>query len=118
MPCYKAYKKIIELNGEEKDTDGYHTDSYDTLPESTHNFLHICPVNSFPFVFALGIATLSLLCLVLVLLNRLSQKSDDNRLVVPAGVTAGVKVAQYCGELTLLIMSTVEITGIFFTRSW
>ena len=91
-----------------KETDGQgrsDTHDYEKLTDSTHNFLHICPVNSVPFLFALGIAVLSSLCLVLTLMNRLSLSVAGNRLVVPAGVTTSVKVAQYCGELRLFFVS-------------
>jgi hypothetical protein len=68
------------------------------LPASTHTLLHTEPIFSFPFLFSLGIAVLSALCLVLVLVSELKPGESGNWLDVPTGITTSVKVAQYCGE--------------------
>ena len=62
-----------------------------TLSESTHTLLHTTPLNSITFVFALGVALLSLTCLTLALWYELSPQ-------IPADVSGIVRVAQYCGE--------------------
>lgn len=74
------------------------------LPASTHTLLHTEPVCSFPFFFSLGIAVLSALCLILVLVSELKPGESGNWLDVPTGITTSVRVAQYCGEFVLTLL--------------
>ena len=77
---------------------------YITLPQSTHTFLHTQPMNSLPFAFSMGIAVLSIFCLVLVLWNALIAGEPGNALGVPVRVETSVLIAQYCGVLVGVLM--------------
>ena len=72
-------------------------EGYITLPESTHTLLHT-------FAFSVGIALLSISCLVLVLWNALSAGEPGNKLGVPVRVETSVLIAQYCGLFVGLLM--------------
>lgn len=73
-----------------------------SLPASTHTLLVTETLLSVSFLFAVGIACLSLACLLLVLLNELSKGQKGNVLSIPGGVGAGVRGAQFCGECEML----------------
>ena len=79
-----------------------HMHNYMELPASTHTLLHTEPICSVPFLFSLGIAVLSAMCLILVLVSELKPGEEGNWLDVPTGITSSVTVAQYCGETELL----------------
>ena len=78
------------------------------LPASTHTFLHTEPIFSVAFVFSLGIAVLSAMCLFLVLINEIKEGEDGNRLALPHGITPSVVAAQYCGELHVKQYECIE----------
>ena len=90
------YTCKMKIPDDEKDDD--HEEDYTVLPESTHTLLHTEKIASVPFVYAVFIAGLSMLCLLLVLLNEMSKGDEGNWLSVPGGVSNAVRVAQYCGE--------------------
>lgn len=81
------------------DYDNKANDECMTLPASTHTLLHTEPINSIAFLFSLGIAALSVSCLLLVLANELSKGQKGNLLDVPTSVSSGVRGAQFCGKL-------------------
>ena len=58
------FDSLVSMSIGDEDDEGYIT-----LPESTHTLLHTQPMNSLPFAFSVGIALLSISCLVLVLWN-------------------------------------------------
>ena len=64
------------------------------LPESTYSFLFTESTGSVPFVFGLGIAVMSYMCLVLALINNLQLDS------IPTNVDLSVRIAQYLCEFT------------------
>ena len=68
------------------------------LPESTFTFLITHGPLSVPFAFAVFSMFLSISCLSLTLASSIQQGSEGNRLGIPAGVTAPVRVAQFLGE--------------------
>ncbi|KAL7458616.1 hypothetical protein ACHAWC_010206 [Mediolabrus comicus] len=86
------FDSIISMSIGDEDDEGYIT-----LPESTHTLLHTQPMNSLPFAFSVGIALLSISCLVLVIWNALSAGEPGNKLGVPVRVETSVLIAQYCG---------------------
>ena len=73
-------------------------EKYVGLPASTHTMLHTEQITSIPFLFSLGVAILAASCLLLVLVNELSNAQKGNILDVPTGVSSGVRGAQFCGK--------------------
>jgi len=73
-------------------------DQYMELPASTLTLLHTEPIFSIAFLFSLGIATLSAMCLILVLVSEFQGGEEGNWLDVPTGISSSVLAAQYCGE--------------------
>lgn len=73
------------------------------LSESTFSLLiteHPC---SFPFMFAIFTAFLSLTCLVLTLAGSVSKRTSLNPLGVPIGVSGIVRAAQFFGKFRVAI---------------
>ncbi len=68
------------------------------LPQSTHTLLFTEPVFSFPFIFAVIIAIMSAMCLILALMNNATHGLSGNRLSIPVNVGPAVRGAQYVCE--------------------
>src|SRR5210317_1295295 len=75
--------------------DEYSEDDPIELTRSTHSLLFSEPVCSLPFLFAIIIAMMSFICLILACYNNMQDSSDGNYLNVPVGVTIDVRIAQY-----------------------
>lgn len=69
------------------------------LSQSTHSFLFTEPICSLPFWFALIIAAMSYACLLLAMMNTLSDGEEGNQLNVPVQVSKSVRGAQYLCKL-------------------
>jgi hypothetical protein len=74
------------------------------LPESTFTFLITHGPLSVPFAFAVFSMFLSISCLSLTLASSIQQGSEGNRLGIPAGVEAPVRVAQFLGAIVGVLM--------------
>ncbi|KAL7519551.1 hypothetical protein ACHAWX_004352 [Stephanocyclus meneghinianus] len=99
------------------DYDNKANDEWMTLPASTHTLLHTEPINSIAFLFSLGIAALSVSCLLLVLANELSKGQKGNLLDVPTSVSSGVRGAQFCGIFVGLLMEEEIPQGLILLRA-
>jgi len=106
----------VDQNNEAVDRPLQLTRSTLGLPESTHTLLFTEPVCSPPFAFAVGIAIMSYLCLILTLENNVSDGSEGNRIDVPANVSTSVRVAQYLSILVALLMEEEIPTGLYLLR--
>ena len=95
-----------KLSSEYEDLEHEH---FIDLPASTHTFLHTEPIFSVAFLFSLGMAVLSAMCLFLVLINEIKEGEDGNRLALPHGITPSVVAAQYCGELHVKQFECIEV---------
>jgi len=82
------------------------------LQESTHTLLFTEPIKSIPFIFSVLIATLSILCLLLALMNN-GVTSKAIKYVIPANVTTACKVAQYISIIIALMMEEEIPTGMY-----
>ncbi|KAL7478407.1 hypothetical protein ACHAW6_004170 [Cyclotella cf. meneghiniana] len=81
-------------------------DLYDAfeLPESTFTLLITHKVLSVPFFTGLIACALALMCLILVLINEIEKGTIDNPFALPAGVTTGVRMAQFVGIIIGVLM--------------
>jgi hypothetical protein len=68
------------------------------LPESTFTLLITHRCLSIPFFTGLVACGLALTCLILVLIDELSNSTEDNKWSLPAGVTSAVRITQFLGE--------------------
>ena len=80
-------------------SDGTITSIHYELPESLFSLIITEDICSVPFFAGILGATLSLSCLVLVLLDEFSKKVPGNSLGLPAGLHPSVQVAQYLGVI-------------------
>jgi hypothetical protein len=103
------------------DDQSEHADTHIELPASTHTLLHTEPICSIAFLFSLGIAVLSSLCLILVLISEFKQGESGNLLDVPTGISSSVRAAQYCGKLSnkvfILYISVGLLTVLIYSMS-
>ncbi|KAL7461130.1 hypothetical protein ACHAXS_001558, partial [Conticribra weissflogii] len=83
------------------------------LPQSTHTLLSTEPVFSFPFIFAVIIAIMSAMCLILALMNNATHGLSGNRLSIPVNVGPAVRGAQY---VTLLMEEEIP-TALYLLRN-
>ncbi len=74
------------------------------LPESTHSLFFTAAPCSLPFVFALGIAALSIGCLALALINALDGGTALNPFGVPENISSSTRGAQYLSIFVVLLM--------------
>jgi len=86
------------------------------LPPSTHTLFFTEKICSLPYAFAIGIAIMSCLCLILVLANNLDGGSEGNPFNVPANVSTSVRAAQYLSILVALLMEEEIPTGLYLLR--
>ncbi|KAL7549657.1 hypothetical protein ACHAWF_012923 [Thalassiosira exigua] len=87
------------------------------IPESTHAQFFTKPVGSTPFLFALSVVAISVICLTQALVNNLEDVEDDNKLNAPANVTKSVRIAQYTSILIALLMEEEIPTGLHLLRT-
>jgi len=74
------------------------------LPESTHSLFFVSPICSLPSIFAWGIATLSVGCLTLAMINALKGDNPLNPLNVPVNISTATRGAQYLSIFVVLLM--------------
>lgn len=74
------------------------------LPESTHSLFFTASPCSLPFMFALGIAALSIGCLALALVNALDGGTALNLFNVPENISSSTRGAQYLAIFVVLLM--------------
>lgn len=79
------------------------------LPESTYTLLIAEKVMSVSFTVGLVASAISLMSLIIVLVNELDNGTDDNPFGLPAGVSPQVRMAQFLGESSLLLLTTQGI---------
>jgi len=85
-----------------------------TLPESTHTLLFTEPIHSKAFLFSLAIASLSIMCLILALTNKVV--TLDGMREIPGNVGHTVKIAQFASIFIALLMEEEIPTGLCLLR--
>lgn len=85
-----------------------------TLPESTHTLLFTEPIHSKAFLFSLAIASLSIMCLLLALTNKVV--TLDGMREIPGNVGHTVKIAQFASIFIALLMEEEIPTGLCLLR--
>jgi hypothetical protein len=74
------------------------------LPADTYTLLMTAPVCSIPFFAGFIAPALSASCVILVFINEIDKGTTGNPFGVPAGVSSGVRVAQYLGVIIGILM--------------
>ena len=106
-----AVVTAVETNDDTKDDKDFDPI---TLPESTHTLLFTEPIHSKAFLFSLGIAALSILCLLLALANKVF--TLDRMSEIPANVGRAVKIAQFASIFVAILMEEEIPTGLYLLR--
>ncbi len=120
---WKDVETVPEAAAQNENSDGTKDDSFDDqkehksndyvkeyggdpikLPESTHSLFFTASLCSLPFLFALGVAALSIGCLALALINALDGGTALNPFNVPENISSSTRGAQYLSIFVVLLM--------------